>query len=108
MLRADRQHVSAGRTWLAARSPAASPPPAQRCAGARHLWHHIPALQQLLLLLLTLSLIAQVLDWAQQEFRREVAWSKADAQVHLAKACLLIALEEEAAVELNQDLPHSG
>jgi hypothetical protein len=50
----------------------------------------------------------QVLEWAQREFRREVAWSKPDAQVPLAKACLIIALEEAAAAELNQDLPYSG
>ena len=41
------------------------------------------------------------MDWARQRFYQEV--SKPDERLTLAKACMLIALEEEAAAALRQD-----
>jgi hypothetical protein len=52
-----------------------------------------------------LAVHVQVAEYASSEFKREVAWTKPEHHVHLAKACLLIALEEEAARELNKDSP---
>ena len=44
---------------------------------------------------------SQLVDWARQRFYQEV--SKPDDRITLAKACMLIALEEEAAAALAQD-----
>lgn len=44
---------------------------------------------------------SQLVDWARQLFYQEV--SKPDELITLAKACMLIALEEEAAAALAQD-----
>ena len=44
---------------------------------------------------------SQLVDWARQRFYQEV--SKPDERITLAKACMLIALEEEAAAALAQD-----
>ena len=41
------------------------------------------------------------MDWARQRFYQEV--SKPDERITMAKACMLIALEEEAAAALAQD-----
>lgn len=43
----------------------------------------------------------QVLQWAKQQFELETHSSKPDHTINLAKACLLIALEEEAAIMLH-------
>lgn len=42
-------------------------------------------------------LAAEVAEWAKRTFRAEVAAHVPDEHIHLAKACLLLALEEEAA-----------
>lgn len=44
---------------------------------------------------------SQLVDWARQRFYQEV--SKLDERITMAKACMLIALEEEAAAALAQD-----
>ena len=44
----------------------------------------------------------QIETWARKEFSSEVDCSKDDACVSLAKTCMLIALEEEAAAASNQ------
>ena len=45
--------------------------------------------------------IFQLVDWARQRFYQEV--SKPEERITLAKACMLIALEEEAAAALQAD-----
>eukprot|EP00195_Chlamydomonas_chlamydogama_P011848 CAMPEP_0202910754 /NCGR_PEP_ID=MMETSP1392-20130828/52946_1 /ASSEMBLY_ACC=CAM_ASM_000868 /TAXON_ID=225041 /ORGANISM="Chlamydomonas chlamydogama, Strain SAG 11-48b" /LENGTH=52 /DNA_ID=CAMNT_0049600969 /DNA_START=205 /DNA_END=360 /DNA_ORIENTATION=- len=44
------------------------------------------------------------MGWARDEFKREVSPERPDASIHLARACLLIALEEEACLELHPEL----
>lgn len=44
--------------------------------------------------------MAQVVAWAQQQFLQEVSREKPDSTINLAKVCLLLALEEEAATQL--------
>lgn len=46
----------------------------------------------------------QVVGWAKQEFQKEVGSHKPDAAINLARACLLVALEEEAAIEVHPEL----
>lgn len=43
----------------------------------------------------------QLVDWARQKFYQEA--SKPDERLTLAKACMLIALEEEAAAAVGED-----
>ena len=47
--------------------------------------------------------IMQVSGWAQRQFLREVGRAE-DRRINLSRACLLIALEEEAAVEMHPEL----
>lgn len=46
----------------------------------------------------------QVVGWAQQEFVRETGPHKQDGRINLARACLLIALEEVSSVEMHPEL----
>ncbi|GIL57243.1 hypothetical protein Vafri_12501 [Volvox africanus] len=46
----------------------------------------------------------QVVSWSRSEFRRCVSPELPDSAVHLAKCCLLVALEEEAA--RSEEAPH--
>jgi hypothetical protein len=46
----------------------------------------------------------KVVGWAGAEFLAETSPSKQDHQINLGRACLLIALEEESAVELHPEL----
>jgi hypothetical protein len=56
------------------------------------------------LYLLICCLLDQVLSFAQQQFLQEIA--KDDACINLAKTCLVIALEEEAAAQVESLSPN--
>lgn len=45
----------------------------------------------------------QVVSWAQQQFLQEVLRDKPDSSINLAKVCMLLALEEEAAGQLESE-----
>ncbi|KAG1681119.1 hypothetical protein FOA52_015561 [Chlamydomonas sp. UWO 241] len=47
---------------------------------------------------------SEVVGWAQAQFEREVCAAKADEAINLARACLLIALEEVSALELHPEV----
>jgi hypothetical protein len=42
-------------------------------------------------------------SWAQQQFLQEVLRDKPDSSINLAKVCMLLALEEEAAGQLESE-----
>jgi len=48
----------------------------------------------------SLMIMLQVVSWAQQQFLQEVSRDKHDCHINLAKVCMLLALEEEAASQL--------
>lgn len=77
------------------------PPAPQRCVPGwwcpSYLYLH-PSL--LIMLLKCTQSYAQVVSWAQQQFLQEVSREKPDSSINLAKVCLLLALEEEAAANL--------
>ena len=46
----------------------------------------------------------QVVGWSRKQFCREISLDRRDESIYLGKACLLIALEEEAAIEMHPEL----
>lgn len=55
---------------------------------------------------MTLTSLLLCRRYARQQFQIEVDIKKPDAYINVAKACMLIALEEEAAIE--DDVLHSS
>jgi hypothetical protein len=47
--------------------------------------------------------LCQVVSWARQQFLQEVSREKPDSSINLAKVCMLLALEEEAAGQLESE-----
>lgn len=82
----------------------AHPPHNPQCAAEVTLAGGVPAIclhPPLLFMLLECTIPhAQVVSWAQQQFLQEVSREKPDSSINLAKVCLLLALEEEAAANL--------
>lgn len=52
----------------------------------------------------TLHIHCQVSGWASSQFGSLVSREKPDHQINIAKACLLLALEEEAEFEVHPEM----